>query len=71
MTLVMLERIVPGLVTRPTTLRAEEYPFSSLSALDRHLRWLVDYAGCGDIASAARALRDLDAVRAELGEQDR
>jgi len=71
MALVMLERIVPGLITRSTSLRAADYPFSSLSALDRHLRWLVDYAACGDVASAERARRDLDAVRAELGGEPR
>lgn len=45
----------------------EPAPYAELrAALDRHLAWASDYVLAGDYSSAAEALFDAEAAKAEL-----
>lgn len=49
------------------TLAATLADFPRLSeALDRHMRWLLDFARVGDVESAAVAIADVHALCSEL-----
>ena len=43
-----------------------DYPFSCRSAVARHLRWMSEYAACGDAEEEEQAELDLRSVHAEL-----
>jgi hypothetical protein len=49
------------------TLTATRVAFPRLSeAVDRHMRWLLDFARVGDIESAVVAIADVHALCSEL-----